>query len=68
MPSCEVIKIMGSFIEKTSVKDEDDLGGFALNYFEGDWGLEKSDSLYLNFCSTDSFSKCSDNCSLRLVM
>ena len=46
-----MIRRLGSFIEKTSVKAEDDLGGFALNSFEGDWGLEKSDSLYLNLVS-----------------
>ena len=62
-----MIKIFGSFIENTSVKAEEDLGGFVLNSLDGAWGLVKSDSLCLNFASSDSLSMCSVSCSLRLV-
>ena len=43
----------GLLIEKTSVKEDEVLGGFALNSLEGDWGLEKSASLNLYFVSKE---------------
>ena len=66
MPCCDVMSVSGLLIAKTSVKEEEDLGGFALKSFEGAWGLEKSANLYLYFASEVMIWLCSSSCVFRL--